>query len=304
MVDAFTDLGIQVKVYNFWGLWEGHHNNGKISQEFLSLVREFKPHLIHMQLQFTGLIEAHVIAEARRLCPGVIITNWTGDVRGAAQPQFTNLSNAVDYSLISSTGQLRMYKDAHCHNVRYWQIGYNPKVNYPLNYTDFKYDVSFLGNNYGAIFPDSQLRYSAVNTLRTAFGSKFGLFGNGYGPPAPSVSPSESNEVYNQSLCTLSISNFNGVAHYFSDRFLHCVASGRPTISWHFPGFDSYFTEGKDIFIARSSKDIIDIVNRCKKDPEMARTVGINGYQKALAEHTFTSRVLELLDMTKLINMG
>lgn len=304
MVDAFNELGIEVKVYDFYSLWEATHNKGKIEQTFIQYVRDFKPNLIHMQLQFTGLIDVNVIAEARRLCPGVIITNWTGDVRSNAQSPFTSLASAVDYSLISSTGQLRMYRDSGCHNVRYWQIGFNPKVNFPMHLTEFKYDLSFIGNNYGGTFPDGHLRMVAANQIRTQIGDKFGLFGNGYSPHAPSCAPSESNGIYNQSLCTLSISNFNSVAHYFSDRLLHCLASGRPTISWNFPGFDSYFTEGKDIFIARSNRDIMDIVNKCKQDPGMAKMVGLNGYQRVLEEHTFTSRALELLDIAKLINIG
>lgn len=303
MADAFRNVGVELEVYDFYGLWERTKSKGTVSHEFLSKVKQFKPDLIHMQLQFTGLLDASVIADARRTCPDVVITNWSGDVRAEAIPNFINVSGAVDYSLISSTGQLEMYRQAGCANATYWQIGYNPKVNYPLNYTEFKYDVSFLANNYGNVFPDGNLRVGVIDTLRGVFNTKFGLYGSGYAPPAPSVEPSRSNEVYNNSICTLSISNFNNVSHYFSDRLLSCMASGRPTISWHFPGFDSYFVEGQEIFIARSAKDVVDIVNHCKSNPEMAKQVGINGYNRVLKEHTFTSRVIELLHITKLIHL-
>ncbi len=303
MADAFEAVGTKLEVFDFVGLWDRTHSKGTVSNEFINRVKKFQPHLIHMQLQFTGILDSSVIEEARRLCPGVVITNWTGDVRAGAQAQFTGTSSAVDYSLISSTGQLEIYRQSGCHNVKYWQIGYNPKVNYPLNLEDFKYDVSFLGNNYGHTFPDGSLRVGVSDALRSIFGQRFGLFGSGYLPAAPSVEPSRSNEVYNQSVCTLSISNFNNVSHYFSDRLLACMASGRPTISWHFPGYESYFIEGKEIFIAHSAKEIVDIVNYCKANPEIARQVGINGYQRVLKEHTFTSRVIELLHMTNLIHL-
>lgn len=303
MADAFRNVGVQLEVYDFYGLWERTKSKGTVSHEFLSKVKQFRPNLIHMQLQFTGLLDASVIAEARRICPDVVITNWSGDVRAEAIPNFTNVSGVVDYSLISSTGQLELYRSAGCSNATYWQIGYNPNVNYPLNQTEFKYDVSFLGNNYGNTFPDGGLRIGVVDTLRGVFGSKFGIFGSGYSPPAPSVEPSRSNTVYNDSVCALSISNFNNISHYFSDRLLACMASGRPTISWHFPGFDSYFVEGQEIFIARSAKDIVDIVNYCKDNPEIAKQVGINGYNRVFKEHTFTSKVVELLHITKLIHL-
>jgi spore maturation protein CgeB len=303
MVDAFEAAGTKLEVFDFWGLWERTHSKGTVSSEFLTKVRNFQPNLIHMQLQFTGLIDASVIDEARRASPGVVITNWTGDVRADAQKPFLDVAHQVDLSLISSTGQLDLYRQAGCHNVRYWQIGYNPKVNYPMNLDLLKYDVSFLGNNYGHVFPDGNLRTGVADTLRSIFGPGFGLFGTGYHPHAPSVESMRANEIYNQSMCTLSISHFNSLSHYFSDRLLHCLASGRPTITWHFPGFESYFIEGKEIFIARSAKDVVDIVNYCKANPTIAAQVGMNGYQRVLKEHTFTSRVMELLHMTNLIHL-
>ena len=302
-VTAWEQAGVKLDVYDFHGVWDRTHSKGAVSHEFLTKVKNFQPNLIHMQLQFTGLLDASVLEEARKLSPGVVLTNWTGDVRAQAQDNFIKVSNVMDYSLISSTGQLEMYKRAGCNNVRYWQIGYDPKVSYPTYNDAFKYDVSFLGNNYGPTFPDGHIRLGAADTLRAAFGTKFGLFGSGYVPGAPLVDPSNANSIYNDSVCALSISNFNNVSHYFSDRLLYCMASGRPTISWHFPGYESYFIEGKEIFIARSVKEVIDIVNYCKSNPDIAKQVGMNGYQRVLKEHTFTSRIIELLHMTNLIHL-
>lgn len=302
-VDAWKKVGVELDVYDFHGMWDRTHSKATVSQEFLNKVRVFQPHLIHMQLQFTGLIDAHIIQEARKIAPGVVITNWSGDVRAGAIPNFTNVASAVDYALISSTGQLDTYRNSGCPNVKYWQIGYDPKTSYPMHKTEFTYDVSFLANNYGPTFPDGPLRYNIANTLRTTYGARFGLFGSGYHPPAPIIDPSDANKVYNSSICALSISNFNDISHYFSDRLLYCMASGRPTITWHFPGVESYFIEGQEIFVARSTNDIVDIVNYCKAHPEIANQVGINGYQRAVREHTFTSRIIELLHMTNLISL-
>lgn len=300
--NAFREVGVQLQIFDYWSSWLQFKNREKIKQDFLNMVKTFQPHLIHMQLQFTGLVDAATLHEARKLCPGVILTNWSGDVRAVAQNEFTSVANAVDYSLISSTGQLEMYKNAGCPNVKYWQIGYDPKVAYPMSKTEFKYDISFLGNNYGATFPDGPVRFSAATVLEQNFGKKFGLFGTGYAGRRP-ISHHESNGIYNDSLCVLSISNFNKIDHYFSDRLLLCLASGRPTISWHFPGYESYFVDKRDIFIARSNQDILNIVNFCKNNPVAAAQVGINGYNKVYSEHTFTSRIIELLDMLNLTHL-
>jgi spore maturation protein CgeB len=302
-INAWKKVGVQLEVYDFMSEWERTRNKTHIQQEFLNKVRAFQPNLIHMQLQFTDIISSPIIGEARKACPGVIITNWSGDVREHAIGSFIDVAKASDYSLISSTGQLDMYKKAGCHNVRYWQIGYDPVMFHPTNETNFKYDVSFLANNYGNIFPDGNIRLSVANHLRTTYGSRFGLFGTGYTPPAQTIDATRAGEIYNQSICTLSISNFNNISHYFSDRLLYCLASGRPTICWHFPGYESYFVDRQEIFIARSAHEVVEIVNYCKDNPDIANQIGRNGHQRVLKEHTYTSRIVELLHMTKLIGL-
>ena len=203
---------------------------------------------------------------------------------------------------MSSTGQLEMYKNAGCNNMRYWQIGYDPKIFFPMNLSEFTYDAVFIGNNYGNNFPDGHIRTDAVKFLSNTF-SRFKAFGTGYGGGVNAVDIKQTNEIYNRSICPISISNFNDVSHYFSDRLLYCVASGRPTISWYFPGCESYFVDGSEIFIAKSNQDIADIINYCKANPDIAKQVGINGHKRVLKEHTFTSRIIELLDITNLTHL-
>lgn len=302
MYDAWRNVGVELRIFDFWSQWLNSHNKSQIQEEFLKIVKEFQPNLIHMQLQFTGLIDAETLRKARAACSNVVITNWSGDIRREAIFDFVTLTHEVDYLLISSTGQLDMYRRAGCKNVRYWQIGFDPKFSFPMYNSICEYDASFIGNAYPAQsqFADSELRSSIVMNLKGALGNKFGLFGSGY-PHAKQVAFKDTNIIYNNSICSISISNFNSVSHYFSDRLLGCVGAGRPTISWYFPGIESYFAEGSEILVARSLQDAIDHINWCKNNLEAANLIGINGYGRALKEHTFTSRVLELLTMTNLL---
>ena len=304
MYDAWNKLGVNLQIFDFYRQWLHTKNATQIQLDFIQKVQDFQPHLIHMQLQFTGLIHIETLAKVRHVCPNVVITNWSGDIRPEAIHDFVKLTNAIDYSLISSTGQLDMYKRAGCHNIKYWQVGYNPQGSYPMWKNDFLYDASFAGNSYPSTsFPDAQMRTETVLKLRSYFGTRFGLFGSGYPGGVQQCSPKELNQIYNNSICPVSISNFNNVSHYFSDRLLSCIASGRPVISWHFPGIESYFLEGSEILVARSVQDIIDLVNFCKANPEKANAIGMNGYHRVLREHTFASKILELLSMTNLIHL-
>jgi spore maturation protein CgeB len=301
--DAWNNVGVKLEIYDFNKVWSTSRNKAAVNDGFLKAVRAFQPKLIHMQLQFSGLLSVEVLNEARRLSPGVVITNWTGDCRAYADSGFCKISHGCDYSLISSTGQLDMYKNGGCKNVHYWQIGYDPKLYFPKNYTSFKYDISFTANHYGN-FPASSLRGQAAHTLYNKYKERFGLFGRGYNiPNARFIAMPQTNEVYNSSTTVLSISHFNDVSHYFSDRLLMCLASGRPVISWNFPNYDSYFVDGQDLFIANSIDDIVSIVQYCKNNPDKAKEVGKNGHRKVLIEHTYTSKILELINMVNLSHL-
>lgn len=302
MYDAWHNVGVDLHIFNFYGMWLETQSREKIRATFLSKVKEFQPQLIHMQLQFTDLIDAATLKTAKEICPGVIITNWSGDIRKDAMFNFVTLTHVVDYLLLSNTGQLDVYRRAGCQNVRYWQIGYDPKEHFPMWKKDFLYDACFVGNNYGSTFPDGELRASVVNNLKGTLGNRFGGFGAGY-PYSTQIPYNQTNEVYNNSICPVSISNFNNVSHYFSDRLLYCVASGRPTISWYFPGIESYFVIGSEILVAKSLHEVLDAINYCKANPEAANKIGMNGYLRVLKEHTYTSRVIELLTMINLIHL-
>jgi len=293
--DAFKQAGVQLHVFDF--LAAGDRANA----EFLRLVEKYQPDLVHMQLQMTRAITPDTITQARRICPKAIFTNWSGDIRKQACNYFVSISKVVDYSLLSSVGQIALYNNAGAKNPMYWQIGYDPKLYFPKRQSEFKYDVSFIANAHASnLFPDAALRRKIVQRLHKEFGIRAGLFGSGHGHGIGSVDIRKVNDIYCDSICVLSVSNFNNVPHYFSDRLLMCIASGRPTIAYRFPGLDSYFAENGDILVARSEDDIVSLVNKCKNNLTFANAVGHNGWLKANAEHTFKSRILELLSLTNL----
>lgn len=304
MVDAFDNVGVQWKLFDFVAQWERTNDVEGLQTDLIKAVADFQPHLMHMQLQYTGLIKPETLVECRKLIPNVVMTNWTGDIRENLS-YFVSIAPVVDHSLISSVGQLELYRNAGCHNVKYWQIGYDPKLHYPERLSDFKYDCTFVGHHYGYT-PDfkENVRGPAAQQLRAIYGERFGLFGSGFGALNGNVTctTEESNHIYNETICPISISNVNTLSHYFSDRLLFCLASGRPTISWYYPDCEDDFIGGKEIFYAKSVNDVVDIVGECKRNPEMAKAVGEAGYQKVLNNHTYTHRAKELLKITGFVD--
>lgn len=303
MEKVFRYYGVNLRVFDF--LLEETKSKTYANNSLISIASDFNPDLIHMQLQMTDVITNETLITIRKKVPNVVITNWTGDIRKDVCREFINKSKVIDYSLLSNVGQVEAYRKAGCRNPQYWQIGIDPDMSFPKNKTSFKYDVSFIANAYPAnTFPDAKFRFLVAEMLVSKFGNRCGLFGSGYPAKmrAKQVAFSETNNIYNDSLCVVSVSNFNDVMHYFSDRLLMCIASGRPTISYRFPGIESYFADGSDLLVAHSLKQIEDYVNYLKSNIDIANNIGKNGALKVLNEHTFYSRVLELLHITGLVH--
>lgn len=309
--DAFEQAGCKLKVFDYFAEMNALKQPKKVRVRLQALAREFKPHLMHMQIQHTNIIDGPTIASIKRNNPNVIVTNWTGDVRNYVPETFKRVAKFSDYNLISSVGQIDMFSSAIGKEAKYWQIGYNPKLYYPPKQykNKYEYDAIFIANhNVKDKHVDAPLRAQVCKKLRQAFGPKFALHGDGWKradrklKPGPSLAQKDLARYYHRSLTSISINHYNDIDHYFSDRLLMCMACGRPTISYRFPGWESYFTDGCDLLIAYSADDMIEKIRYLKNNPEYASYIGQQGAEKVLAEHTYFSRINELLEMVGLKN--
>lgn len=304
--DAFREAGAQLEVFDYFYVHEQKHKDlSETRKEFLAKCLSFRPDLIHLQIQHTAILDGNIIGEVKRHLPNTIISNWTGDVRNYIPPTFMDIARFADFNLISSTGQIEKFEKAIGKKVHYWQIGYNPKLYYPASGKGrFEYDVVFIANdNKLENYPGQKDRFQICQMLRETFGDRFGLFGNNWPSvlkPQKEVQQSSVSQIYHRSICTLSISHYNDLQHYFSDRLLMCLASGRPTICFRFPHWESYFTNNCDLVIANSIEEIPAKIKWLKQNPEIAEYIGESGAAKVFAEHTYLSRIVELFDIVGL----
>ena len=303
--DAFRQCGCDLKVYDYFYLYETHARRDikLLRKDFVNSALAYKPDLIHVQVQHTQLINGMCFAEIKKILPNVIITNWTGDVRNYVPSTFIDIARFATYNLISSTGQLKMFQKEIKKEIKYWQIGFNPKLYSPPTYTKnkFEYDISFVGNNNVLEgYPGRGDREQACRLLKKEFGLKFGLYGSLWPGDLASkgtIDQKKVSNVYHNSLCVLSVSHYNDLSHYFSDRLLMCMASGRPTISLKFPKWETYFTNMCDLIIVDSINEIPAKVKMLKNNLALANYIGKSGAEKVYAEHSYYSRIRELLDM-------
>lgn len=300
MYDAWESNGVDLKVFDWIKEFDLVNDSEIFNQVFVREAIEYKPDFIFMQLNYINIpITTKSLWDIKEALPNVKIANWTGDIRYYAD-DLTEYSKVIDLPLISSTGQLDLYKAHGCANVKYWQVGFDPKFNYPIWRTNFIYDVCFTGNNYSnSMYSEAPLRVNTVNLLHETFGEKFCLYGAGFHHINNSkiCNDREANEHYNNSLCVLSISNDNSLADYFSNRLLTCIASGRPTISWYFPNIENHFLPDKEILVAHSPEEVVEKVKWCKENIEAANEIGRNAFKKAIDNYTYHHRIKQLLEM-------
>lgn len=302
--DAFRESGAVLEIFDFMSEYQNNRKRAKATRDkLLEKARNFKPDMLFMQIQHTTVVDPGTIRTIKRDFPNCKIVNWTGDVRVNVPVTYLRMAGISDLNLISSTGQLEMFKKSISKPVKYLQIGYNPKLYYPEEKvrTNFDWDVTFVAHfNAKEQYPGRAEREAVVRQLREAFGNRFCLFGDGWHKrfkSKGSIDQPSVASVYHNSLCTISVSHFNDISHYFSDRLLLCMASGRPVISYRFPQWQSYFTNKCDLIIADKTEDIVEHVKWLKDNPERANMIGKAGAAKVKAEHTYLSRVEELYDM-------
>jgi len=302
MEDAFVNNNVKLCSYDFYT----HFTlKPKESNLFLiALANWFRPDFIHMQLQDTKAVLPETLKTIKRNLPNVYISNWTGDIRTEPIDYFIKVSKETDLSLISSVGQLELYKSAGCKNVDYWQIGYDPKFFYRKSDFErtelgkkYNHDIIFCGNKIGwAKFPGTDLRQKTLSLFNDAFGKKFCAYGAGYSCSRGSLNFFKQNEVCNSAKIILSINHFNDVELYFSDRQLVSMASGTLTLSKYIPGLEKYFENKKDLVWFNTEEEALELAKYYLDHPEEAEEIGKNGAKKVLEEHTYFCKAKELLE--------
>ena len=305
MEDAFIDNGCDLRVFDYFQEYDNFRSDRmKTRHALIERAVEFKPDLIHMQIQHTDIIDAETVRILKAHLPNTTIVNWTGDVRNYVPETFSSIARHADLNLVSSTGQLEMFEKRIGKPIHYWQIGYDQKLYYPGEpRTEFDYDVIFIANhNAREDYPGRREREEAVLKMKAELGSRFALFGHGWGSQfgaRDSLEQKIIGQYYHRSFCCLSVSHYNNIDNYFSDRLLMCMASGRPTVSLRYPHWENYWTNESDIVMADSIYDIPKRVRWVIEDRDRAEFIGLSGAAKVFAEHTYTSRVKELLKMVR-----
>ncbi len=164
-----------------------------------------------------------------------------------------------------------------------------------------RYDLGYLGT-YSA---DRQhaLERLLLEPARQWRGGSFYVAGAQYPPSIPwpanvtraeHLAPATHRSFYNHQRFTLNITRADRVANGYSPgvRLFEAAACAIPIISDSWTGLEEFFRPGREILIARSTRDVLDWLQH--PDEIEMRQIGARARQRVLQYHTAEHRAEEL----------
>lgn len=301
-VEAFEAVfgRANVREFDFWGKHHGGLSPSEISYELYAEAIAFKPDWIWLQLQDSRVILPSVLGNIRRALPETLITHWMGDVRESVSDYLSAICHETHATLLSSVGQIPLYRAAGARQACYVQIGLDPVDAYPdARWTLSEYievpEVVFCGGYYGATFAKgSAERLSAVRRLQAELGPRFGVFGTGWPEDVKTLGRchvKQQAHLYRAARCVLSINHFNDIERYYSDRFLIALASGKPVVAKRVPGIEAEFQDGRECLFFDDNDQMIRYVNHVLDNDHVAQAIGAAGRHEAITNHTWEARI-------------
>lgn len=316
MISAFTQVfgKHNVDVFDYLTAKKGlQDSDARVNAAFLERAEAFKPDWVWMQLQETQVITADTISGVKKLLPNCVITQWNGDYRPVLGAYQRDIAQVCDISFVSSRGQLVDYHRAGASDVSYCQIGLDwaeDVLGLPEWLPPFIVpDVVFIGNYYadGPWKRGTQERLDAVLALKTAFGPRFGVVGQGWPTGVPVVGTctvKQQHHVYKRAKVAINVNHENHVESYYSDRLLIAMASGTPVVSRYVPGLDEEFDPGQDLLVyadVYADDDHSGLRDLCKQvqflldTPDEAKRIGARARAWVMTYHSWYARVLQVL---------
>jgi len=108
--------------------------------------------------------------------------------------------------------------------------------------------------------------------------------------------PAEHAAFYTSQRYTLNLTraNMRQAGYSPSVRLFEAAACGTPVISDHWPGLETFFVPGREVFVARGAGDVLTYLRRIPE--ERRRAVGEAARARVLAAHTAAHRAQTLMD--------
>jgi spore maturation protein CgeB len=224
------------------------------------------------------------------------IVNWTGDVRAPTPQWYIDVGRHIHLTLFTN-----MYDVEICrrHGIKsdYLQIGVPDKIFTPNGLKAFDVpEIVFFGNNPGG-FPLSKMRQDMVRSLKQRYGSRFGVYGSGWGSGTMSITDQHAEaSMYRAAKIAINLSHFD-YPRYTSDRMLRAMGSGRMVLSHNYQGIGREFVIGKHLETWDNFSELFSKIDAFIENDLIRAEMAELGSLHVHANHTWRNRIEDLMKM-------
>lgn len=250
--------------------WGNMEHNAR-QKAIIDNCRNLKADVLFMQLQTPNVVDPSTLKEVRDM--GVMVINWTGDVRDPIPQHYIDLAPHVDITAFTNHPDVLTMREMGF-DARYLQIGYDPLIYNTAHRPPNCSRVVFIGNDYRDRFPLSQDRREKVDALHHTFRSKFHSYGKGFGKMALKGTDAE---VYKEALIAINLDHFDR-AGFYSDRYLRSRACGAYTING----------------TAMTTEQLIEEVRTALDNPAQTEALGKDQAESTWANDRWNDRIQKI----------
>jgi len=267
----------------------------------------FVPDLVFLQLQSDTIQNRSTVEFLGPLISelkekGSFVINWNGDIRVTTPLWMLRFTDFVTLTAFSNQRDINTFTNQG-HACKFLQIGIDPLIynNLDAPATDAK-EIIFMANHYGNVFPLSNFRKQIALSLKSRYGDRFGLYGNGfssvdgnYNVQGDDVTKWQSAEaaVYRGCKMAISISHFK-VERYTSDRLLRIMGCGCLALTHNYLGIEKEFVPGTHLRTFNDELELYDLIDYYLEHEEEAKLMGQFAADLIYQEYTYKAMVEDI----------
>jgi spore maturation protein CgeB len=244
--------------------------------------------LIFIQAQTPGVLPGRILQKV----PGIKLA-WVGDLRERTQDYSFDMaphviscfSNERDVEAIRAVG----------HRADFLNIGFTTGVFNPEgSLREGTPEIVFLGSQYPDRFPRSSQRQRIVAELRERYGSRFAVYGNGWGDNSVFLQEQDEAAAYRTCKIAIDANHFDTVSRFTSDRRFRSMGSGAFTLAnWH-PGIEVDFTPGEHLVTWKDPAEIPGLIDHYLEHEDERKVIAAAGCRHVHLNHSWDARMVEL----------
>ena len=265
----------------------------EFNQKLLQMTLDFRPQLVILQIQAPNILYPDVLNQISRIA---FVIEYSGDVRNGLPPHYIQTGNCISMSCFSNMRDVKLAREAGLKS-EWVEIGYDPEK-YKSWDVPASTEVVAHFNDYGdGFFPESKYRREVVETLRTNFGDKFGVFGNF---PGANSNFNHDQILESKNYCgakiAISVSHFC-IPKYASDRLIRALGSGVFVLSHYFEGIEEMYTVGEHLDVFHNLQELTEKVNYYLEHEDERKRIAAAGQEYVKRTYTFENMIDNLIKL-------